>query len=316
MTSWWPIVLMALLLAAGIVLVAWAMYERGPKREHKLYPNLFSVTVGGLMAVSLTIVGMMVASKRQHEDEVRQAREARSVSPQPSPSSPTPIATPKSESDPSALAARSKHLADIRPVLESEDTQFKQLAVRLKDDGVVVEPESPKEQEEGELRSRFQDENPLSSDLVNHFEGYALRRNKLRGAVRAYTANLRQLYAKVNEQFTVVDKMSGRQQAALAAVKQCTGRAPNVFLREDARSYWFSLGNSAGNGPAPPPPDLVACVRAFEGFKMTPDLEAACKRLRLESEKVSGMARALAREARELSFQTSLSGNCRYLKVE
>ncbi len=311
MKSWWTVTLIIVLSLAAVSTLGIWWYRRVKKPDDPMAPAKFTVPMGLLGVLMGVVLNNVIASKVAYDN--RQQSPSASVQ---SPPPRTSAATPRSESDPAALAAREKHLSDLRQVLEGDDRQFKNLAGRLKDDGVVVEPESPKEQEEAEVKDRFQDESPLSFDLANHFESYAVRRSKLRGAVHAYTANLRKLYAKVNEQFTVLDKLSGRQQAALGAVKQCTGRAPNVFLRGDARSYWFGLGNQGGNGPAPPPPEIVACVRAFEAFKMTPDVEAACKRLRLESEKVSGIARMLASEAKDLTFRTSLSGNCRYLKVE
>jgi hypothetical protein len=208
------------------------------------------------------------------------------------------------------------HLERLRPVLRADADALKEVAQRTEMTGapLLSQAHNPGSSR-NEMEARFAPD-PLSSDVKNHYPTFADNKARLRRDVEDQDDEYAGLVSRVVKQIALPPAHPYRDNVARAFVWKCLGLGPGMTLTTDDKSHSYSWLGGSGNGGGPAPPQLVEAFQAFTSFRPDSKVEGHCASLRTRGAKIVDDAEKLSAEARMLAEETTLSGDCKYTRLD
>jgi hypothetical protein len=214
---------------------------------------------------------------------------------------------------------RQQHLVQLRPVLKQESDQ---IARRVADnfhrvgfleplnemngilEGVITTP--------SDLVSIFEP-NLMSFDLANHYPEYAKSKKDLEPAILNHDRNFSSAVAEAQKELGVHDiSLFSAEVLAKTFVVQCMGRGQGFTLTKSGFSV-FRLGvGISGQLPS----DVRYAYQHYQAFKPSSSLQDACNSLRASADSIEKKASDLSKTAQMLGQETTLRGDCPFVKPE
>lgn len=214
--------------------------------------------------------------------------------------------------------ASQQHLERLRPILKGDAEQFPSIAIALHEKGWLADrSEYRPSQEDLPYGDMWQEQRPLTGDLVNHFRDYAQERADLKNSIKAHDRSVFALVTEMEKGITGLDSDPyTRHRVALAWFKRWMGAEVVVYVRESKGSSSYAFDGESGSGSGRVGQAVIARQRAFETLTPTSEIRAKAAALKIETERIVAAVSELAARVRALSERTALTGTCEYVRIE
>jgi hypothetical protein len=208
-----------------------------------------------------------------------------------------------------ATDTRQAHLHQLQPVLRTEAERLSQIARRVRAEGRLT----------GDLRSLFTAHRVLSADLPNHYQDYSQAKERLRKSVTEQEDELSQTASIVTTKLSLAPAAEPRRSEITSAIlEKCLDKGPGMTLttRPDGYQYTVRGRTQRYGGGAVVAEDEGAAFAAFTSFAPEADVTVHCDSLKKRAAGIVVTAERLSADARALSEQSTLSGDCKYTKPD
>lgn len=196
---------------------------------------------------------------------------------------------------------RQAHLRQLQPVLRTDAEKLSEIARRVRVEGRVTDASKDRSANALELRSLFVAHRDLSGDLQNHYQPYAQAKERLRRSVTEHEEEFRRAMVLVTTQLSLPpDAEHRRLEVARSVLQKCLDKEAGM---RDVETTAVA-------------DDERAAFEAFTSFLPDADVAAHCESLKKRAADISANATKLSTEARALAERTTLSGECKYTKLD
>jgi hypothetical protein len=287
--------LVAILLPAA-KLLTWAAIRKAPGRPRRGAILLLTVAVSAAMSYA----SLWWIESRQ-PDAAKAEMPAAAAKPTTAARPATVNESPQDASEGRLSEVRQAHLRQLQPVLRTDAEKLSEIARRVRVEGRVTDARKDRSANAVELRSLFVAHRDLSGDLQNHYQPYAQAKERLRRSVTEQEEEFRRATVLVMTQLSLPpDAEHRRLEVARSVLETCLEKGPGM---RDVDTTAVA-------------DDERAAFEAFTSFLPDADVAAHCESLKKRAADISANATKLSTEARDLAERTTLSGECKYTKLD
>jgi hypothetical protein len=238
--------------------------------------------------------------------------------------------TIKRDRDNRSRALRDQHFAQLRPVLRTESSKFKEIAAQVTEQGHIARinhyetpPMFSRDALWPDLGPEFSRDtlwpDVTSRDLGRHFSGYDERKQNLADEIKGQDEDFRKAVSAAEDHIPSVGNRVAywKDVVATSYFEQCTGHGDGITIRfSDPDHYVFGAWRAGVGSNGSPSSDQLAAFHAFQWLKSHVALGSQCDSLKRGAEKIIRDAQTLSDDAQKYSESTILKGDCDFLKSD
>lgn len=216
------------------------------------------------------------------------------------------------------------HVTRLQITLRKDSKALSEVAKKVATDGRATDISKPQSDNDRELAALFAPD-VMTEDLANHFTEYWEQRQRLRNHIANQDREFRDLLEVLTKALDISPVGEGRRlEISRTILGKCLEKMPGITVELFDDGYTYSIlgggGGSRGGGGRNylprPSPDIVAAAAAFDKFKLSPEAILQCEVLKNGADRIHEQASKLSVQANLLAEETSLSGSCRYVRLD